>query len=99
QLDGYPPFPTRRSSDLEEYEVGSGIPSAILLILQPGETLMVPNELLLEGKADGKSSSNFFHLDLKPGNLMLGQGIFIGLGKRQEDRKSTRLNSSHLVIS
>src|SRR5437773_9686867 len=47
----------------------------------------------------------FVHLDLKPGNVVLRDGrvVVIDLGLARpigcRDRKSTRLNSSHITIS
>src|SRR5205807_7443445 len=91
------PFPTRRSSDL----LADGVQDS----LRRGELREFVNETFLskESRHTGQKSKVFLHIlggpeeeHVNPNGLSPAMGIMDAWGT---DRKSTRLNSSHLVIS
>src|SRR5205807_8483345 len=86
-------FPTRRSSDLVE--------TAVILV-------SYINKLRLEGRTIREATLDASLLRLRPIMMtalvaclgLLPAALSTGVGSdTQKDRKSTRLNSSHLVIS
>src|SRR5690606_41857749 len=92
-----PSFPTRRSSDLKasasrrtelNFQLNSARTSPILFPLgSPTATHCLIEQNLIDG----------FWLFLNP--IILGQGIPLFKNIENKDRKSTRLNSSHVKIS
>src|SRR5205807_8801181 len=72
-----PPFPTRRSSDLNP---GASLPATDIVVVH---------------RSDGSGTSYGFTDYLSKVSSDWAQKV----GKGTSDRKSTRLNSSHLVIS
>src|SRR5207247_8600512 len=92
-----PPFPTRRSSDLQAEDA----------LQRPGDLLGVgvrePDRLFLQRAAGGLLGGGLLGGELAGGGLLLlqlGLGqLGADLGLRLQDRKSTRLNSSHEWIS
>src|SRR5205814_8970605 len=90
-----PPFPTRRSSDLMEYVPGGSLerfcaPENLLPVEQTIEIAFKCARALSYAHGQGVT-----HRDIKPGNILCAEGPT----DVKIDRKSTRLNSSHLGIS
>src|SRR5205807_6854297 len=93
------PFPTRRSSDLHPMPMILRSSGALEIVGKPGTLLgLFPDPELSDDT-----------IDLEPGDVMVvytdgvtdSPGFEAGTGERrlsEVDRKSTRLNSSHLVI-
>src|SRR5205807_8633296 len=83
-------FPTRRSSDLvRARRWRNGLPPASLHRLGRQRWSVVLQLRQLLHRHHCASAGWFRHREQPPGEL----------GRRNQDRKSTRLNSSHLVIS
>src|SRR5207249_6439646 len=87
-LRGPPPFPTRRSSDLTSIPAGS---DAVFLIGSPATNPLIAKENFPDVTDQGIVLKSLT-LDAKP-------AIIVGGGSPRADRKSTRLNSSHVSIS
>src|SRR5207253_9697275 len=91
------PFPTRRSSDLYGY---AGI--VVAFIARQNPLAIVPVAVLVGGlSASGGMLQR--RLDLPDATVLVLQGIafmlILGSEALYGDRKSTRLNSSHVAIS
>src|SRR5205807_10620577 len=88
-------FPTRRSSDLSvTLNDGTAVISEAEVAIRPGERVLVAGE-----SGTGKSTLVRAIAGLWPwgaGDIEIQEGAKLFL---LPDRKSTRLNSSHLVIS
>src|SRR5205814_6631314 len=86
-------FPTRRSSDLGALEAGAASHAPFDAILLEGAVPQVPHDLLEQLTDGGRLVAVI--ADAAFGRAQLWRRM----GKTCEDRKSTRLNSSHLGTS
>src|SRR5207244_9563790 len=95
----HPPFPTRRSSDLELFFTGRGPDTRMSQESWGGCIVCHPN---------GRSDNVTWHFDAGPRQVIPLDGMFSKIDPRDqralnwsavrdEDRKSTRLNSSHQI--
>src|SRR5690606_42053236 len=95
-LRSSPSFPTRRSSDLEGYEVES-VPEDILMVLpSKGGTFQITSKIV--------GTDLTINCSLKLDQIHFQPEEYPSLKKfidlvMEKDRKSTRLNSSHVKIS
>src|SRR5689334_24707564 len=77
------------------------------MILRPPRTTLFPYTTLFRSALDRRASAAEFHWQSRPGRVLRrrvrgdhrGAGDDLHAGKPCEDRKSTRLNSSHSSIS
>src|SRR2546426_9125431 len=77
------------------------------MIRRPPRSTLFPYTTLFRSRPGRRERALRIHLDLlerwrrrlSGGRPLSGGGRAQGLGRRRSDRKSTRLNSSHLVIS
>src|SRR5690606_42046850 len=94
-LQALHPFPTRRSSDLMdilfpgigEIVGGSEREENLDILVQRMEELNIPQDEL------------YWYLDIRKYGSCPHSGYGLGFERMVQDRKSTRLNSSHVKIS
>src|SRR5690606_41773350 len=86
-------FPTRRSSDLQGINFASELGCKLIIALDCGIKAIEKVEYAKEAGID------FVICDHHTPDLQLPNAVAVLDPKRSEDRKSTRLNSSHVKIS
>src|SRR5205807_9747135 len=86
-----PSFPTRRSSDLYRVQDASGLVSNVA-------TVFISVAAVNDPPSFTRGANQIVAEDSGP-QAVPGWATAISAGPGESDRKSTRLNSSHLVIS
>src|SRR5207302_7908533 len=93
------PFPTRRSSDLDRRARGETLREADLRLvveIRPGHVEESPRLLLYRGDDLGVRVAGRGDRDARG---EVEELVAVDVGDPEADRKSTRLNSSHVKIS
>src|SRR5204863_3597630 len=90
-----PSFPTRRSSDLESAEI-TFVPGDMHVAVEPGATLL---EIAEANDMPVEAGCRMGMCGADPIGIVDGMASLSPMGDDERDRKSTRLNSSHVEIS
>src|SRR5207249_11133050 len=91
-----PSFPTRRSSDLVERQVGDD--TAADELAEQGSQADL-DDVPAEHRDDAAAAGGPRELPGEGAEVLCGEDVREGIPEGGEDRKSTRLNSSHVSIS
>src|SRR2546426_11782047 len=67
-----------------------------LMIRRPPRSTLFPYTTLFRSVSEGLGTETIGDLAVAPSDTSV---VWVGTGEKNRDRKSTRLNSSHLVIS
>src|SRR5690606_41748381 len=91
-------FPTRRSSDLKGVAVVMhGKDQATLTLTKKGPGVVTAGDIQLDHDVEIKNPDHV--IANLTGNTELKMRLTVARGRGYQDRKSTRLNSSHVKIS